>query len=90
MSKWVEAVYIDNPINDREIREGGPDFWIDDLNDLDEVISESTSDNEYTVAHYQGKAVLVTYEEGEFCGYYVPVGYGYEQEYRGFKFVVTE
>lgn len=27
MSKWVEVRYLDNPIDDREIREGGPDFW---------------------------------------------------------------
>lgn len=89
MSKWVEVRYIDKPIDDREIREGGPDFWLDDFDDLD-VISEAKSDNEYTVAHYQGKAVLVIYEEGEYCGYYAPVGYGYEQEYQGFRYMVVE
>lgn len=83
-NRWQVRIGItESTISYHELTEGGPDF--EDINpDEVEIVSEAKADTEFTVAYYQGKAVLI--DEAENCAYIVPPGAIYYQRYLGRAF----
>lgn len=87
--KWDSLVYhaVTNGIVEQsnldDITTDGLDFY----GAPDEVIAEQKADTEYGIGYHNGRPCIFSVGDG---GYYMPVGFIYEQKFTGLAWMVEK